>query len=98
MGKSVVRLGDFDIFHCSVPVRAGNVIAPNVFVNGKPIQRRGDINTLHLKPGIPCPPHTAGIAVGSTKVFANNKGVGRTGDLIVGCTACGLGSTNVFAG
>jgi len=102
MGKSVVRLGDLDVFHCAVPVRAGNVTAPNVFVNGKSIQRQGDINSLHKKPPFPppfpCPTHTAGIAVGSTKVFANNKGVGRTGDAIAGCTACGKGSTNVFAG
>ena len=29
---------------------------------------------------------------------SNGKGVGRTGDALTGCTACGVGSTNVFAG
>jgi uncharacterized Zn-binding protein involved in type VI secretion len=70
----------------------------NVFVNGIALSRQGDNNTTHLLPGVPCPPHAAPIAVGSTTVFVNNKGAGRVGDAISGCTSVAAGSPNVFAG
>jgi uncharacterized Zn-binding protein involved in type VI secretion len=71
----------------------------NVFVNGRGVSRRNDSNTPHVLPAVPvCIGHSAVIAIGSTKVFANGKGVGRTGDSLTACTACGAGSTNVFAG
>jgi uncharacterized Zn-binding protein involved in type VI secretion len=73
--------------------RSGDVI-----VNGTGVSRQGDNNTGHLKPPAPCPPHAAPIAVGSTTVFANGKGVGRIGDAISGCTSVATGSSNVFAG
>jgi uncharacterized Zn-binding protein involved in type VI secretion len=72
--------------------------SPNVYVNGIPWSRQGDLNTVHLLPGAPCPPHAAPIAVGSTKVFVNGKGAGRVGDAISGCTSVAAGSSNVFAG
>ena len=101
MGKSVVVLGDADVAHCSGMVRAG--ASPNVFVNGIAVSRQGDPNTSHqLPPKVGDPPrclfHAKGIAVGSLTVKVNGKGIGRTGDSISGCTACGQGSTNVFAG
>ena len=96
MGKSVVRFGDADVSHCSGMTREGK--SSNVFANGIGVSRQGDVNTTHLLPGVPCPPHSAGITTGSTTVFTNNKGTGRTGDAISGCTACGDGSSNVFAG
>ena len=99
MGKSVVRFEDFDVPHCSPMTRLG--ASTNVFVNGRGVSRRNDFNTGHTIPipNRPCGPHVGAIAVGSTKVFANGKGVGRTGDVLsLGCTACGVGSTNVFAG
>ena len=98
MGKSVVRCGYPDVPHCSPMTRLGK--SSNVFVNGIGVSRQGDLNTAHVKPAVPvCIGHVGAIAVGSTKVFANGKGVGRTGDgLTAGCTACGVGSTNVFAG
>jgi uncharacterized Zn-binding protein involved in type VI secretion len=49
-------------------------------------------------PGAPCPVHAAGIAIGSTTVFVNNRGAGRVGDAISGCTSVAAGSSNVFAG
>ena len=70
----------------------------NVFVNGIPWSRQGDVNTPHLLPGEPCPTHTAPIAVGSTTVFVNGKGAGRVGDAISGCTSVAAGSPNVFCG
>jgi uncharacterized Zn-binding protein involved in type VI secretion len=87
---------DVDVTHCSTPRR--DACSGNVFVNGIGISRQGDHNTSHLLPGAPCPPHTAPIAVGSTTVFVNNKGCGRIGDAISGCTSVATGSSNVFAG
>ena len=70
----------------------------NVFANGIGISRQGDVNTVHLLPGAPCPPHSAPIASGSGTVFVNGKGCGRVGDGISGCTSVAAGSSNVFAG
>ena len=93
---AVTRIGDADVAHCSGMTRA--VGSGNVFANNIPVSRQGDDNTGHLLPGVPCPSHSAPIAVGSTTVFTNSVGTGRIGDAISGCTACGDGSSNVFAG
>jgi uncharacterized Zn-binding protein involved in type VI secretion len=93
---AATRVGDADVAHCSGMTRAQG--SPNVYVNGIPWSRQGDLNTVHLLPGAPCPPHAAPIAVGSTKVFVNGKGAGRVGDAISGCTSVAAGSSNVFAG
>jgi len=70
----------------------------DVFVNGRPWSRQGDVNTPHLLPGNPCPTHVAPIAIGSRTVFVNGKGGGRVGDKIATCTAVAVGSHDVFAG
>lgn len=93
---AVTRIGDADVAHCSEMVRAAG--SGDVFVNNIPVSRQGDVNTAHLLPGVPCPTHAAPIAVGSTTVFINNKGCGRVGDAISGCTSVAQGSSNVFAG
>lgn len=93
---AVTRIGDADVVHCSGMVRAQG--SPNVFCNGIAVSRQGDLNTTHLLPGSPCPAHAAPIAVGSTTVFVNNKGLGRVGDALTACTAVAQGSTNVFSG
>lgn len=93
---AVTRKGDADVSHCSTPFRDG--ASGNVFANGIPISRQGDNNTSHLLPGSPCPSHSAPIASGSSTVFINNKGCGRIGDAISGCTSVAQGSPNVFAG
>lgn len=93
---AVTRIGDADIAHCSGMVRA--VGSGNVFVNNKPVSRQGDVNTVHLLPGSPCPAHSAPIASGSSTVKVNNKGCGRVGDGLSGCTSVAAGSPNVFAG
>lgn len=93
---AATRIGDADVAHCSGMTRAQG--SPNVFVNNIPWSRQGDNNTSHLLPGSPCPSHAAPIAVGSTTVFVNNKGAGRIGDAISGCTSVAAGSPNVFAG
>ena len=93
---AITRVGDADIAHCSGMVRAQG--SGSVFANGIAISRQGDVNTLHLLPGSPCPAHNAPIASGSSKVFINGKGAGRVGDAISGCTSVAEGSSNVFAG
>jgi uncharacterized Zn-binding protein involved in type VI secretion len=93
---AVTRVGDADVAHCSGMVRAQG--SGSVFVNGIAVSRQGDVNTLHLLPGSPCPAHIAPIASGSSKVFINGKGAGRVGDAISGCTSVAQGSSNVFAG
>jgi len=72
--------------------------SPDVFVNGIPWSRESDVNTPHLLPPVPCPTHTAPIAIGSTTVFVNNLGAGRVGDAITACTSVAEGSPDVFAG
>ena len=91
---AVTRVGDADAAHCSGMSRAQG--SGNVFANGIPVSRQGDKNTTHLKPGSPCPPHSAAIASGSSTVFVNGKGCGRIGDPT--CTSVSGGSGNVFAG
>ena len=95
--KPATRIGDADVPHCSGMVRA--VGSPNVFVNGIPWSRQGDVNTPHLKPsGDDCDIHAAPIATGSPTVFVNQVGAGRVGDSISGCTSVAAGSPNVFCG
>ena len=93
---AVTRVGDADVPHCSAMSRAEG--SPDVFCNGRPVSRQGDLNTPHLLPPAPCPSHAAPIAVGSTTVFVNGRGVGRVGDALTGCTAVAAGSPNVFCG
>ena len=93
---AATRIGDADVTHCSGMTRAQG--SPNVFVNSIPWSRQGDVNTVHLLPGVPCPAHAAPIASGSSTVKVNTKGAGRIGDAISGCTSVAAGSHNVFAG
>jgi uncharacterized Zn-binding protein involved in type VI secretion len=93
---AVTRIGDSDVTHCSGMTRAQG--SSNVFCNGIPVSRQGDNNTPHLLPAPICPTHSAPIAVGSRSVFVNQRGCGRVGDSISGCTSVAEGSSNVFAG
>ncbi|MEN9542125.1 MAG: Prochlorococcus phage [Cyanobacteriota bacterium] len=93
---AATRVGDPDVPHCSPMTRAQG--SHDVFVNGRPWSRQGDVNTPHLLPGDPCPTHAAPIAIGSRTVLVNGKGAGRVGDKIAGCTSCAVGSHDVMAG
>ncbi len=93
---AVTRLGDADVSHCSTPYREAH--SPDVYANGIPVSRQGDVNTGHLLPGVPCPSHQAPITTGSSTVFINGRGCGRIGDAISGCTSVAEGSPDVFAG
>ena len=95
---AICRVGDLDLVHCSVPARLQG--SSNVFVNGLPISRQGDLNTPHLLPPfVPaCPTHAAPITLGSLTVRVNGRGCGRIGDYVTTCTIVATGSPNVFAG
>lgn len=93
---AATRVGDPDVPHCSPMVRAMG--SHDVFVNGRPWSRQGDMNTPHLLPGNPCPTHSAPIAIGSRTVFVNGRGAGRVGDPLLACTAVAGGSHDVMAG
>jgi len=93
---ALTRVSDADVTHCSQPKRKEG--SPDVICNGLAVSRQGDHNTVHNRPGSPCPPHTAPITTGSLTVFANGKGVGRVGDAVTACTSVQQGSPDVFAG
>ena len=93
---AATRIGDADVPHCSPMVRAEG--SPNVFVNDIAWSCQGDVNTVHLLPGAPCPSHQRPIAIGSTTVFVNDVGAGRLGDAISDCSSVAAGSPNTFAG
>lgn len=90
-------LVDKDVFHCSIPQRLEK--SPDVFVNSIGVSRQGDKNDSHLIPGgEDCTIHEAPITTGSTRVFANNKGIGRIGDGVTSCTKVATGSSDTFDG
>lgn len=93
---AATRIGDPDIPHCSPMVRA--IGSHDVFINGRPWSRQGDVNSPHLLPATKCPTHVAPIAIGSITVKVNGRGGGRVGDKLIKCTAVAVGSHDVFAG
>lgn len=93
---AVTRIGDADVVHCSQPTRAQG--SSDVFVNGRGVSRKGDLNTVHKLPGSPCPSHAAPISGGSASVYVNGRACGRVGDAVAGCTSVAQGSPDVFAG
>lgn len=93
---AATREGDDDVPHCSGMVRDEH--SPDVYINNIPNSRQGDHNTPHLLPAAVCPVHTAPIALGSPTVHVNNRGGGRVGDAISGCTQVAEGSPDVFFG
>ncbi len=84
MNKSVVRVGDY----CAEATPHFCISGSNnVFVNSKPVCRKGDNFT-----------ESRVLTEGSKTVFTNGYGIGRVGDSI----SCGSkvisGSNNVFSG
>jgi uncharacterized Zn-binding protein involved in type VI secretion len=73
--------------------------SPNVFINGIPSHRFGDVNAPHLlKVGLICIPHQTSLISGSFNVFVNGLPMGKVGSSY----SCGAtviaGSPNVFVG
>jgi len=97
MAQPATRIGDLDWIHdCEFPHRMMG--STNVFVNGIPWSRMGDLNTPHKYGGDCDKSHLRPIAVGSKTVFVNGRGAGRIGDYVAGCTFVITGSKDVFAG
>ena len=90
-------IGDADLVHCSLPVRA--IGFPTVLVNGRPWSLLGDLNIPHLLPASPsCVVHTAPIAAGTPKVLINGRPGGIVGSPLVACTAVATGFPKVICG
>jgi uncharacterized Zn-binding protein involved in type VI secretion len=94
---AAARQTDRNVPHCSGHSMATG--SENVFINGLPACRVGDITTFHLRPGGRfCPPHSATVARGSSSVFINGRPAARVGDSIGGCTSIAQGSADVIIG
>jgi uncharacterized Zn-binding protein involved in type VI secretion len=94
---AICTINDLDVPHCGSMKRTAT--QGNVYVNGKAVSCKDDLNTPHLVPaGRFCAIHAAPITIGSTSVKIGGKGVGRVGDPLTGCTSVATGSSNVFAG
>lgn len=96
MTAAAARLHDPGVVHCS-----GYTIASasdNVLINNLGAARLNDVNTTHLRPGAPCPPHSTNICRASESVLINNRGAARVGDPFSACTTIARGSPDVFIG
>jgi len=92
----VGRLGDWCTGHCCFPPRPCIQGSTDVFSNGIPVHRQGDMWLVHACPKAVCGGAT--LAKGSSTVFANSKQMSRIGDPISdGAAVCEF-SPDVFAG
>lgn len=91
MSKPCVRMGDKCTGHGPANPRPNVQGSPNVFINGKPAHRQGDMWGPHMN-------HPSKLARGSNSVFVNGKGQGRVGDPVLCGSRCAQGSSDVFAG
>ena len=93
------RRGDIGAGHgCHFPPTPATGGSPNVFVNGRPLMRKGDAYVPH-----PCvmghaPPHGRALSEGSASVFVNGEPAGRKGDAIDCGGAAMTASGDVFIG
>lgn len=93
---AVHLLGGMCTGHGCYPPRNNVQASPNVFAEGKPVHRQGDMWATHACP--PDPSHTAPLAKGSSTVYVNGMQCGRIGDP-VGCGSFAAdGAGTVFAG
>jgi uncharacterized Zn-binding protein involved in type VI secretion len=63
------------------PITTTAGASTDVFVAGFGVHRLNDSNTIHPFGPPVCPVHQTKLTTASTNVKANNKGVGRKGDL-----------------
>ena len=87
----VVRKGDKCSGHGCYPPRPASKWSPNVFANGRNVERRTDTLESHCCDGC----HT-GVYEGVHTVFANNLDVQVQGDPIDCGSKCDEHSPNVF--
>lgn len=92
---AAARLGDNCTGHGCYPGRPIVEGSGNVFINGKPAARVGDMLDTHC-----CGPscHDGVITEGSGSVFINGKPAARIGDAVSCDSALAEGSSNVNIG
>jgi len=92
----VGRLGDWCTGHCCFPPRPNIQSSTDVFANGIPVHRQGDMWLVHACPKAVCAGAT--LVKGSSTVYANSKQMSRMGDPISdGAVVC-ESSFDVLAG
>lgn len=91
MGKPAARLGDKCTGHGSAKPRPNIQGSSDVFINGRPAHRQGDMWAFHKD-------HTSKLARGSSTVFTNGRQQGRKGDPVMCKSKVAEGSPNVFVG
>ena len=86
-------------YHCLAPVvtSTGNTGSPNIFINGSPAVRLGDVVGVHTRTGCGGP-DTSVLTTGSSKVFINGQPAGRIGDQYTADNTITTGSPTVFFG
>ena len=94
------RKGDSCTGHECFPPRSSTSGSLNVFVNGIPWHRQGDLWGVHTctHPKVPHGSHGSILASGSSTVFVNGLQAGRVGDPVACGSSVASGSLNVFAG
>lgn len=88
------RLGDICTGHGCYPPRPSVQGSSNVFVNGIPQVRQGDMYAVHCCKYC----HSGSAAVGSPTVYVNGKQKHRIGDAVSCGSKAMTGSSNVFVG
>lgn len=93
---AIARRDDRGVPHCSdYTIATGS---DDVYVNGRPVAREGDLSTAHQLPGSPCPTHVSVINSGSGSVYVNGRPVARVDDTLSACTRIAQGSPDVNCG
>ncbi|MEL6587027.1 MAG: PAAR domain-containing protein [Pseudomonadota bacterium] len=93
------RKGDIGSGHgCHFPPTPATGGSGDVFVNGRPLMRKGDAYVPHACVAGHAGPHGRALSGGSASVYANGKATGRKGDAIDCGGAASTASGNVFIG
>ena len=95
MSQPAARLGDICTGHGCYPSRRNISASQNVFINGIPAHRVGDVWEVHCC-GDDC--HGGTTVTGSGSVFINNRQAARVGDVVNCGSRIASGSNNVFIG
>lgn len=91
----VHRLGELCTGHQCFPPRPNVQASPNVFAEGIPVHRQGDMWAAHVC-GLAV--HAAPLAKGSATVFVNGRGCARIGDPVACGSYAAMGAATVFVG
>ncbi len=83
--------------HQDYPPRNNLQGSSNVFVNGIPVHRQGDLWSVHCS-GNPKNCHSGALAKGSETVYANSLQLARVGDPVSCGSTAMQGSTTVYCG